>query len=120
MQGCYLIHFEIAYKHAAHYLGYSCDVRARIAAHEHGNGARLIAVIARHDIRWQVSRIWPNGGRALERKLKARHSGVRLCPVCQRKVPVGYSVDVRRETFQRATTFPLGTHQGKRRPMGGS
>jgi len=120
MQGGYLIHFETAYLHAQHYLGYSCDLRARITAHEHGNGARLIAVIARHDIRWQVCRIWPTGGRALERKLKARHSGVRLCPVCQRKVPVGYSVDVRKETFQRATTFPLDTHQGKRRPMGGS
>ncbi len=96
MQGGYLIHFETAYLHAQHYLGYSCDLRARITAHEHGNGARLI------------------------RKLKARHSGVRLCPVCQHKVPVGYSVDVRKETFQRATTFPLDTHQGKRRPMGGS
>jgi predicted GIY-YIG superfamily endonuclease len=119
MQGCYLIHFEVAYRHATHYLGYSCDLRARIAAHERGNGARLIAVLTRHDIRWQVARIWPNAGRALERKLKARHSGVRLCPVCQGKVAVGYSVDVRRETFQRATTFPLSIHQGKRRPMGG-
>jgi hypothetical protein len=78
-----------------------------------------MTVVARSDIRWQVCRIWPNAGRALERKLKARHSGVRLCPVCQGKVAAGYSVDVRRETFQRATTFPLNTHQGKRRPMMG-
>jgi predicted GIY-YIG superfamily endonuclease len=112
----YLIHFEEPYKHARHYLGFSDNVAARIACHEHGNGAKLMSVIARNGIRWQVSRVWMTGDRALERKLKGYHSGVKLCPICQGRVPVGYSIDVKKLTFRRGAPV-LASHQGKRRPM---
>lgn len=81
----YLLHFERPYKHARHYLGYSSNLTARLRKHRAGNGARLITVITQAGIGWEVARVWPDGGRDLERTLKARHSGVRLCPICKAK-----------------------------------
>jgi predicted GIY-YIG superfamily endonuclease len=112
----YLIHFETPYKHAKHYLGYSDDLAGRLACHAHGNGAKLMAVIARNDIRWVVSRVWLRGDRSLERRLKNYHSGVKLCPICQGRVYAGYSVNVKQLLFQKGLP-PLATHQGKRQPM---
>ncbi len=104
------------YKHAKHYLGFSDHLALRIACHEHGNGAKLMSVLARNNIPWVVSRVWMDGDRTLERKLKGYHSGVKLCPVCQGKVPAGYSIDIKKLTFKRAAPA-LATYQGKRRPM---
>ena len=39
-------------------------------------------VITQAGIPWVLARTW-EGGRDLEKRLKARHSGVRLCPICQ-------------------------------------
>lgn len=113
-QYVYLIHFERPYRHAGHYLGYSDNLAARIAAHEHGNGAKLMEVITRNDIRWSVVKVWP-GDRTLERKLKNR-SGSRLCPVCAGRVPIGWSIDIKRLLFERNAPA-VASHQGKRRPM---
>jgi hypothetical protein len=33
-------------------------------------------------ITWKVARVWNDGDRALERRLKRRKSGPRLCPIC--------------------------------------
>ncbi len=79
---CYLIHFDTPYKHARHYLGYSHDLAARLAAHQSGAGARLMEVINQAGITWQLARTW-RGGRDLESRLKRQHSGVKLCPICK-------------------------------------
>jgi predicted GIY-YIG superfamily endonuclease len=113
-QYVYLIHFERPYKHAKHYLGVSDNLAARIACHEHGNGARLMSVIARNDIRWSVVRLWP-GDRQLERKLKNFHSP-QLCPVCRGDVAPGWSIDTKKLLFQKGPP-QLASYQGKRRPM---
>lgn len=78
----YLIHFEERLWHAGHYLGYSANLAERIQAHRASRGARLMEVVNELGIRWQVVRVWPEGGYELERALKARHNGPRLCPVC--------------------------------------
>jgi predicted GIY-YIG superfamily endonuclease len=104
------------YRHAKHYLGFSDRLALRIQAHERGNGSKLMAVLARNDIPWVVSRVWMDGDRALEHRLKGWHSGVKLCPICQGKVPSGYSIDVKKLTFQRGPPA-LATSIGKRRPM---
>ena len=80
----YLIHFEVPYYHARHYLGYSADLEARVRAHRLGRGARLIEVINEAGIGWNVVRVW-EGGRDLEQALKALHNAPRLCPVCQQQ-----------------------------------
>lgn len=77
----YLIHFDRAFKHARHYLGSTNDLAARLADHEKGAGARLMAVIAAAGIPWQLARTW-SGGRQLERQLKRHGGATRLCPIC--------------------------------------
>ena len=41
----YLLHFDQPYKHARHYIGWAVNLTARLAAHERGYGARLLAVV---------------------------------------------------------------------------
>jgi predicted GIY-YIG superfamily endonuclease len=77
----YLIHFDAAYKHARHYLGWTTELEARLQAHRDGRGARLMEVITAAGITWQLARTWP-GGRNRERAIKDRHEAPRLCPIC--------------------------------------
>lgn len=77
----YLIHFNEAFKHARHYIGFTDDLDARLEDHRNGHGARLMAVIRAAGVTWRCVRTWP-GDRKLERKLKNRKDAPRLCPVC--------------------------------------
>ena len=77
----YLIHFAEPYHHAKHYLGWSPEVQARFNAHLHGKGARLTQVVHDNGIGMMLVRVWEDGDRKLERKLKNRHSP-QLCPIC--------------------------------------
>jgi hypothetical protein len=79
----YLLHIEPSYKHAAHYLGHAEDTGPRFNAHYHGRGARLTQVAVEAGCELILARVWPDGDRKLERRLKRRHSGVRLCPICR-------------------------------------
>lgn len=116
MQGCYLLHFSDKLHHARHYLGYSSNLKARIAGHEAGNSAKLISAITRHDIKFVVARVWIDGDRALERRLKNQHNGPKLCPICQGLVGPGWSIDTKKLLFVKAPPC-LTSHQGKRQPM---
>jgi predicted GIY-YIG superfamily endonuclease len=78
----YLLHFAHPYRHARHYLGYAENLERRLACHRAGTGARLLEVISAAGIDWRLVRTW-SGSRTLERRLKGRHSGVRLCPLCR-------------------------------------
>lgn len=85
----YLIHFERPLGdlnnprgQAQHYLGHTDDVEARLARHRSGNGAAIMAAVAREGIDWTVVRISQDGDRDLERRLKARKNHPRLCPIC--------------------------------------
>jgi len=78
----YLLHFNEPYKHARHYVGWtSRTVRCRLAEHEDGRGARLLAVVRAAGIGWQLARMWP-GGRARERQIKRQGGHARHCPLC--------------------------------------
>ena len=88
-QTVYLLHFERPYqaktgkqqKQAGHYLGYTNDLRARMAEHTSGGGARLMEIIALDGIGFTVARTW-SGDRKIERRLKNRHNHKHLCPCC--------------------------------------
>jgi len=90
---CYLVCFSEPYtartgqqkKQARHYLGWTVNLDKRIQLHRANQGARLLAVINAAGIGWAVVRIWDNGSRALELKLKSRHRHADLCPVCQER-----------------------------------
>ena len=77
----YLLHFDQPYKHARHYLGQSENVKRRLAEHEAGRGARLLAVVHEAGIGWELARLWP-GGPARERQIKRQGGLSRRCPLC--------------------------------------
>lgn len=84
----YLIHFDRPYKHARHYVGYTAaeSLEDRLARHRSGRGARLLHVVQRAGISWQVVRTWRfdsiQEARRKERALKGRGQGPR-CPACR-------------------------------------
>ena len=84
--GIYLLHFDRPYRHAAHYLGYSPNIPARLREHAAGTGARLTQVVKDAGIGWQLARTWPGATRRDERRLKRRGSGRRQCPMCKAAV----------------------------------
>lgn len=82
----YLIHFERPYpsgRRPRHYIGFAVDLDARLAVHRAGRGARLLAVLRENGIGWRVARVWPDGDRGLERRLKNWKKARRLCPACR-------------------------------------
>jgi predicted GIY-YIG superfamily endonuclease len=79
---CYLIHFEDRLHHAGHYLGYTTNLEKRIERHRNSQSAKLLIAINKLGIKWDVVRTWINGSPQLERKLKNRHNGPQLCPIC--------------------------------------
>jgi len=82
MSTVYLTHFNQAYRHARHYLGFvESDLDARLERHKSGHGARLMQVVAEAEISWQCVRTW-QGDRKLERWLKRKKAAPTLCPVC--------------------------------------
>jgi predicted GIY-YIG superfamily endonuclease len=78
----YLLHLDApGYAHARHYTGWTADLPARLALHEAGQGARLLAVAHAAGIGWTLARTWP-GTRARERQLKRQGGASRRCPLC--------------------------------------
>ncbi len=101
----YLLHFSEKYKRVQHYVGYADhDLMARLDEHaktlwerwaepvadgnghvkageKHGDGALLLGVINALGIGFQLVRTW-QGGRDLEKHVKAMKCAPCLCPVC--------------------------------------
>jgi predicted GIY-YIG superfamily endonuclease len=77
----YVIHFDIPYKHAKHYMGFTKNVPLRMLRHQAGRGATLMRVIEEAGIDWQLAKVMV-GDRREERRLK-KHSSTRYCPICK-------------------------------------
>lgn len=91
----YLLHFSAPVGNptnpramAAHYVGWTSDLAARLEQHRAGRGARLTAVAIEQGITFAVVATWP-GDRTLERWIKDRKAAPRLCPICGRSHPRG-------------------------------
>lgn len=85
----YLICFKTPFRHARHYMGFTKNLERRFRRHLDGNGSALLRAVVEAGIEFQIVRTWA-GDRHLERKLKNRKSGPRLCPVCNPKSEVKY------------------------------
>lgn len=82
----YLLHFDTPYRHARHYVGFvngAETLEGRLERHRRGDGARLIQVITRAGIGFRLARVWPDGDRNFERRLKNQKNSPRLCPICR-------------------------------------
>jgi predicted GIY-YIG superfamily endonuclease len=53
----YLIHFDKAYKHARHYIGFTDDVQRRMVEHASGQGARILRIVKEAGIGWILARL---------------------------------------------------------------
>ena len=86
----YLIHFDKAYHHAQHYIGYvdgdAPELMKRLTRHRNGTGANLLNVLKKAGVTFQVVRVWPGADRTFERKLKNRKKARELCPICSGEV----------------------------------
>jgi hypothetical protein len=84
---CYLVHLDqpLGSAHplgrARHYLGTTINLDRRLAQHRDGTGARILAAAVQRGIGFDVVRTW-DGGRDVERQLKAQHNPRRMCPRC--------------------------------------
>jgi hypothetical protein len=72
----------------SHYLGFSVDVKKRIAQHRAGVGAHILRDANKQDISWRVVRLW-RGTLNSEEKFKKYGNYRLLCPICN---PTGYRI----------------------------
>lgn len=81
----YLIHFDMPYRHAQHYIGVTTEGRIdeRFAEHVAGRGAHLTDIVRRAGITMRIARTWLGVPRFTEVKLKKRGSAKRICPICK-------------------------------------
>jgi predicted GIY-YIG superfamily endonuclease len=78
----YLLHFDRPLHHARHYLGWTENLDERLAAHESGSGACILAACRASGIGWRLARTW-TGTRHEERRLKRCKMAPRYCPTCR-------------------------------------
>lgn len=82
----YLIHFEEKYHHSRHYIGFvdgkEDRLKSRIEYHRAGRGSKLLKAVAQALINFKVVRVWRDGDRNFERKLKNNKKSSRFCPIC--------------------------------------
>lgn len=85
----YLLHFNrpISPNHTTqHYVGYADNLEARIEHHRRGtSGVRLLQVAREREIDFVVARVWEDGDKALERRLKNNKCMPRYCPICRER-----------------------------------
>ncbi|RJQ25560.1 MAG: endonuclease [Peptococcaceae bacterium] len=72
----YLLHFAKNYRHAKHYIGFvdggEDELQSRLQQHRAGTG-----------IDFELVRVWPNGDRNFERRLKNMKKASQYCPICK-------------------------------------
>ena len=78
----YVLHFEPAYHHARHYIGWARDVDARLAEHRDGSGSPLLRAALAAGVRVELALVMA-GSRQLERRLKRWHKTGQFCPLCR-------------------------------------
>ena len=80
----YLVHFDrpISDNHTCqHYMGSTSNLTQRLAEHRAGTGSRLCQVAKERGIGFELVATWP-GDRTVERQIKNRKNGKRICPIC--------------------------------------
>ena len=82
----YVIHFRDAFHHARHYIGCCNQLRARLARHAAGHGARLLQVLGEQDRPWELGGVYQctlTDLRTVERWTKRQKHSSAYCEVCR-------------------------------------
>lgn len=105
----YLLHFDVPYHHAQHYMGATFDLESRLQAHREGRGSKLTKVLCHLKATWRLSSLWEYQPTidmislwALEKHLKANHCGPRYCHICRKtihQIPDAVQYDVENLPF---------------------
>jgi len=84
-QGLYLFHFTPRYQHAGHRLGWASNIARRVDEHLGGGrrGSPLVRAAMRAGCRVELARVWDDGSRSLEARLKRQGGLSRHCPICR-------------------------------------
>ena len=81
----YVLHFDPAYKHARHYVGWTeGDVVERMAVPLRGRGSPLVRAAVEAGVEVQLAATY-EGTRYLERRLKSWHNTGRFCAICRER-----------------------------------
>jgi len=81
----YILHFDPPLKHARHYVGFTeRSVLTRINEHlsGHAAGSPLVKAALESGSEVKIGRIFRNGDRELERKIKRGKNTKCCCPLC--------------------------------------
>lgn len=91
----YLLHFDQPIGntgsktgYAQHYTGSAGNLPRRLARHQAGSDAKIMAAVKQAGIGWVLARTWP-GGRTRERQIKKQGGARRHCPVCKGQPAAG-------------------------------
>lgn len=88
MPDLYLLHFEPAYQHARHYLGYAVGTgRGRSYAKAQAEGValgahELVMAAQANMVEIRVADVLVGEGRATQRAMRPSHNLARHCPIC--------------------------------------
>jgi len=80
----YILHFNEKFYHAQHYVGCTENMQRRTREHLHCYpcGSNLVRAVIKKGIEVVVAKVYPDGDRALEKKIKATKNTSKLCPIC--------------------------------------
>ena len=78
----YLLHFERAYRHARHYVGWTTDLDQRLDAHRRGNSDKFMRYVHAAGIGFVLARTWPDTTKDREDSVKHQGGASRICPEC--------------------------------------
>lgn len=80
----YLLHLKDKLSNRAqHYIGWTTDLKERIARHKAGNGSAMMTAVKKAGIDFVVAQVWNDVDRHFERSLKNRKHASRFCPICK-------------------------------------
>lgn len=89
MPDLFLLHFEPAYHHARHYLGYSKGLgRGRHYAEQIARNVKigpheLVMAVQAAGCEISVADVWVGASRPEQRRMRSNGSLSRFCPICQ-------------------------------------
>ncbi len=84
----YILHFDKKLHHAQHYVGCTENIDRRMNEHLHCHqcGSNLVRAAIKQGINVVLAKVYPNGDRALEKKIKAMKKTSLVCPICQKGI----------------------------------